>query len=323
VVCGKLLLGPRITAREMMFGVGEEFVYLECESCGSLQIQVAPASFSKYYPSCYYSFAPVDSLASMLGSVSYFIGELNQRMRLDSTFIGGVMSLPKAFLSRFADPLVHEHVRILGMTPSSRILDVGCANGMYLISLRLLGFRNLVGIDPYIAKPIEMPGLRLLKKELYELEDNFDFIVFNHSFEHIPSPERVLRQVHRILENDGKCMIRTPIVPSFAWNNYRAEWIQLDPPRHSFIVSRKGALELAKRCGFRVSCIRDDSNEMQFWGSEQYRRGIPFMSPQSHYVNPRKSIFNANQIHSFKERASELNARHLGDQAEIVMEKVL
>ena len=41
-------------AREMMFGFGDEFEYVECAQCGCLQIRSYPADLSKYYPSNYY-----------------------------------------------------------------------------------------------------------------------------------------------------------------------------------------------------------------------------------------------------------------------------
>jgi hypothetical protein len=41
-------------AREMMFGLRDEFDYLECARCGTLQIADVP-DLSRYYPQDYYS----------------------------------------------------------------------------------------------------------------------------------------------------------------------------------------------------------------------------------------------------------------------------
>lgn len=321
VVCGNAMSGSLITAKEMMFGTGEEFAYLECGICGSLQIRVVPHSLSSYYPSSYYAYTPVDLLVDMFGGASFLISEIGSRIRLDSIHTRYFYDTWKSLCRRFADESVYEHIRILGMKPFSRILDVGCGNGRYLRILRMLGFTHLVGIDPYLSRELDIPGLGLIKKELHELEESFEFVIFNHSFEHIPFPERVLTKVHEILARNGKCMIRTPIVPSYAWNTYRENWIQLDPPRHLFVISQKGIHELAQRCGFHVSRIDFDSNDLQFWGSEQCSLGIPFMSSRSYFVNPLQSPFSEDQIRRFHIEANQLNSRCLGDQAVVVMEK--
>ena len=43
-------------AREMMFGLREEFIYFECSNCGCLQIKDIPKDISKYYPKDYSPF---------------------------------------------------------------------------------------------------------------------------------------------------------------------------------------------------------------------------------------------------------------------------
>ena len=45
-----------IVAKEKMFGIGEEFKYLECSNCGCLQIIEIPENMDKYYPRNYYSY---------------------------------------------------------------------------------------------------------------------------------------------------------------------------------------------------------------------------------------------------------------------------
>ena len=40
----------------------------------------------------------------------------------------------------------------------------------------------------------------------------------------------------------------------------------------------------------------DDSGAFQFWGSEQVRRGIPLMDPQSHFVDAKASSFSRSEL---------------------------
>ena len=53
--CGNASGNAEHTAREMMFGTRDEFVYVECAKCGTLQIKEIP-ELAKYYPENYLSF---------------------------------------------------------------------------------------------------------------------------------------------------------------------------------------------------------------------------------------------------------------------------
>ena len=43
----------------------------------------------------------------------------------------------------------------LGVAAGDNILDVGCGNGMFLYGLKNMGFKNVIGIDPFIENNIE------------------------------------------------------------------------------------------------------------------------------------------------------------------------
>ena len=79
---------------------------------------------------------------------------------------------------------------------------------------------------------------------------------------------------------------------------------------------------LAKNTGFRIEKIIFDSTEFQFWGSEQYKRGIPLKGENSYRVNPSKSIFSKGEMRRFKQRAKELNSKNVGDQAAFYLERM-
>ena len=59
-ICGNKEGNVLYLAREMMFGLREEFTYFECAQCGCLQIAEFPADMSAYYPDDYYSFSAYD-----------------------------------------------------------------------------------------------------------------------------------------------------------------------------------------------------------------------------------------------------------------------
>ena len=74
---------------------------------------------------------------------------------------------------------------------------------------------------------------------------------------------------------------------------------------------------LASALSFRFGRVVHESNELQFWGSEQYVRDIPLASPQS-YADPRWRWMLAlptPTMRAYRARAADLNAQELGDAA--------
>jgi hypothetical protein len=70
---------------------------------------------------------------------------------------------------------------------------------------------------------------------------------------------------------------------------------------------------LAQKIDFKIKEIIYDSTEFQFWGSEQYKRGIPLVSDMSYAVNRKKSIFSKKQIREFKKLTKKFNLKEIGN----------
>ena len=137
----------------------------------------------------------------------------------------------------------------------------------------------------------------------------------------MPNPIETLDRVYQLMSAGGTCMIRIPLVSSEAWEKYGVNWIQLDAPRHFFLYSIQSLKILAERTKFKIKEIIYDSNESQFWGSQQFIEDIPLLSENSYARNPEKSIFSRAEIKEYKKMAQELNSCSKGDQAAIYMVK--
>jgi hypothetical protein len=72
---------------------------------------------------------------------------------------------------------------------------------------------------------------------------------------------------------------------------------------------------LADASGFEITNVVYDSTSFQFWGSEQYARGIPLRDERSYAQRATKSIFSPDEIEEFARWANELNEEGRGDQA--------
>lgn len=306
-ICGAPAPDARITVREMMFGTRDEFAYFECSACGCVQIDPIPADLGRYYRQEYHSFAEPASD----GRVKRFL----KRKRTQQLF-GGKSWLGSLLLRGKGAPRFAGWLLEAGVGPEDPILDVGCGAGHLLRQMRDAGFSNLTGIDPYIRGDEDLGGgLRLLRRTLEDVPDAFRLVMLHHSFEHMPDPERALREVQRLLGPDGVALIRIPVAGSLAWRSYGTDWVQLDAPRHLHLHTARSMQILASRTGLELTNVVYDSNAFQFWGSEQYRRDIPLMAPDSYAVAPERSIFSPAEIEQFERRAAELNRSGEADSA--------
>ncbi len=314
-ICGNTAGNEIYDVKEMMFGYNDFFDYFKCSKCGCLQIAEIPIDMQKYYPlEEYYSFQHPDNFG--FSKIRTNFAKMRNRYVLTGKGIIGLV-LTHIF------PAYHlEFLKKINVTCDVKILDVGCGSGALLKTLGEIGFRKLYGIDPYIKENIEYKnGIKILKKQIHELDDEFDVILFNHSFEHIPDPKETLETVSKLLSENGICIIRIPTVSSFAWKEYNVNWVQLDAPRHFFLYSLDSIKYLALKSELIVNNFYYDSTDFQFWGSEQYLRGIPLRSSNSYAINPHNSFFSRREIKLFKKKAKELNIKNQGDQLTLYLSK--
>jgi SAM-dependent methyltransferase len=316
--CSTVSRNDVLVVRENMFGIEEQFDYSVCADCGSLALISIPEDMAAYYPTNYYS-VDLDP-ERVLGAPC-----VRQFARL---VIGSVL-WGRSVLSGTATALIPRRqlrtlVSVLGSIRraglvngrKTRVLDVGCGSGMLVFALGLAGVKDVTGVDPFMATERNLStGGRLRRQDISELDGGYDLIMFHHSFEHLPDPEASLREALKRLTPGGRVLIRMPTPSSQAFETYGAAWVQLDAPRHLVVLSRQGMDRLCQRTGARVVSVNDDSTGFQFWGSEQYLRGIPLMGGQSVMAAPHDASFSRTQLQDWEKQAVALNRQGRGDQA--------
>lgn len=310
-VCANVEGNREHQAREMMFGTGEEFRYLECAACGSLHLLEPPADLGPYYPEDYYSLED-DEGAGLKRRLRALM------RRLEAREVVGSGDRIGAIVSRFRpDDRLGWFLRA-GVGFHAALLDVGCGSGSLLRRLRDVGFTDLTGVDPNVAESLPPePGLLIRRGEVADIAATgatFDLVMFNHVFEHLADPVGTLRSTLRLLRSEGSVLIRTPNAASRAWRRYGTDWFALDAPRHLHVYTPDSLERVARQVGFGLADVFYDSWAIQFWGSEQYRRGIPLVGDRRSYaVDPGAGTFTREEIDRFAAEAIEANAAGDGD----------
>lgn len=231
-----------------MYGMPGQFSYAECAGCGSLYLRNVPALRS-YYPEQYHGFP-----GHRAGLLQQLTAEL-RRLRLYgawSRLVGGVQP-----------PL----------SLDASILDVGAGSGRLLLALSRHGYKNVLGVDPFIDHDMARSNVRILKQTIEATPGPRDLIMFNHSLEHVVDPRKNLEVAISLLRApESLLLIRIPVVND-AWRRYGVDWVQLDAPRHTFVPSEMGLRRMAEDFGASVERVVYDSGPFQFWASECYRTG--------------------------------------------------
>lgn len=314
IICKNSEANEIFSVKELQLGLNETFHYQLCKNCGSMQLIDPPSDLSRYYPNeDYYSFKMEMKELKKPGFL--------QQLKSDHILYGKNKTLGSLLSIGYKIPEQYSWVKNTNAQPGDAILDVGCGNGSLLTQLYKMGFTNLTGIDPFIDEGHDYGAIKIYKKEIYELHQNFDLIMMHHSLEHMFNPLSALQKAYSLLNKNKYLLVRIPVMGNYGWQHYKIYWCGIDAPRHIFIPSEKGMRMLAETAGFEIEKVEYDSNNYVIWCSEQYLKGIPLHDEKSWSVNRDKSLFTKEKIKEFQEKIMAENKNKNGDTAAYYLKK--
>lgn len=97
----------------------------------------------------------------------------------------------------------------------ARVLDIGCATGGLLHELQLLGFKQLVGVDPSAAcvqYGRDQFELEMHQGTLADLPDigQFDLVIVSHVLEHVERVGEAIGSIASVLAPAGRVYVEVP-----------------------------------------------------------------------------------------------------------------
>ena len=139
---------------------------------------------------------------------------------------------------------------------SGRLLDVGCATGALLATVRSKGWSvagvELCGPSAEYARTARSLDVRSATLESAAFPDGgFDVVHASHLIEHLNDPRAFVREAKRILKKNGTLLISTPNSDGFQAKLFGSAWRSAIFD-HLYLFSRKTLTELLRREGFLV-----------------------------------------------------------------------
>lgn len=138
---------------------------------------------------------------------------------------------------------------------SSRIVDVGCANGQMLAALAELGYTNLCGIDPSpacVEQTSAIPGVAASVGSLADMPENagpYDVAILSHVLEHVRDVKESLSYLKGFLTRNALVYVEVPDASryvDFAWSPFQD--FNTEHINHFSLVSLGNLL---RHCGLR------------------------------------------------------------------------
>jgi SAM-dependent methyltransferase len=167
----------------------------------------------------------------------------------------------KNVLSRVADYIQRSRQR-------GRILDVGCATGLFLARFFQKPNWDPWGLEltPRAADQATARGVRVFRGNIHQArfaENSFDVITVLDAFYYFPDPALELAELRHVLMPDGLLVLELPFAASRIWRTSTSLGRLLSGSRHPLLKSSdhlfyfnpRSVARLLTRCGFRMQAI--------------------------------------------------------------------
>ena len=155
-----------------------------------------------------------------------------------------------------------KNLRLFPFKGEGYVLDVGCGSGAFAAFLQRCGFL-VKGIDVN-ARAVENARRRGIDAACVSLEDarfpdeTFDVVNMWHVLEHCDAPLGTMREVHRILKDDGIFVASVPLIDGLGGRLFGPRWSYLELPRHLNQFARATLNFALEKGGFRIEKVIED-----------------------------------------------------------------
>ena len=214
--------------------IDKESTYYECFSCSTISQYPMPTEkqLSDFYPNSYHSFSGNGLLTKIRLWMRY--------------------SRIKKYLKE-----------------NDNFLDYGCGNGDFLYYLSKK-YPNCKFFGYEISEKdeiIQSENVLIIKGSINLLLEKLPLckiITMNHTIEHIPQPDLIIKKLFEKLDAPGFIDGQTPSTQSVEKFLFKSHWSGFHAPRHTVIFSIKGIKQIFLNIGFKKIVIKSAFNPASY-----------------------------------------------------------
>jgi SAM-dependent methyltransferase len=121
--------------------------------------------------------------------------------------------------------LIKFHIKKFKLSSDAKIIDIGCATGSNLRLLKDMGFKNYLGLDNNTLSKKFIENKNLGEVIVGDICQNnfpdktFDLIIATDVLEHINDDNLALKEMRRILKDNGRIIVTVPCFRSL-WSKH-------------------------------------------------------------------------------------------------------
>ncbi len=260
LVCGSADHDTLFTARDHLVS-GESFQIKKCNACGFVFTAEPPdeKDISKYYIS------------------EEYISHSDKKQSLTDH----IYHLARNFMLKKKHSLV---LKVSGRK-TGVLLDIGSGTGYFADFMSRKGW-STTGIEISESArqySISRFGITVVPPAgISEIKDgSVDCVTLWHVLEHLYDPDLWMREIRRVLIDDGKCILALPNIKSADAGWFGNEWAALDVPRHLWHFSPETLTRFIHKYGFILSEIKSMPLDIYYISALSYKnRGcrLPLLS---------------------------------------------
>jgi SAM-dependent methyltransferase len=230
-ICGADAGTTLVESADQLYPGPERFRFVACGRCGHLYQNPRPTveAIGRHYPADYLSFQPaVAAIASPLRRLE-LRGYYDRRRRMVERAAPG----------------------------RGRFLDVGCATGNFLDTMRRAGWQ-VQGVEPdeaaaaYARERLGLPVFTGRLEQAALPAGAFDAATLWDVLEHVHAPRAVLAELARIIRPGGVLLLALPNPDSLEARLLGPHWVGWDLPRHLNLFRPRALRALLAESGFVV-----------------------------------------------------------------------
>lgn len=253
------------TGKDLLCGLPGEFNYATCSACETVYQTPMPdlETIASFYPDNYDIYRPAQAK------------ERNALQKAVLRTTHGYNHLPSSipdWIGRLAGTIAYQDS--IPYKTDGRLLDIGCGNGKFLLSMQQLGWQTQgVEFNSSAVQICRDSGLDIFQGELASAafpDNHLDVVTARHLIEHVADPTLFIKEIFRILKPGGIMVLITPNSQALGRGWFGTNWYANEVPRHLYLFNPKNLRLLTAQTGFQEQSMHTCSSPKIILNSWDY-----------------------------------------------------